>query len=248
MRGLESGIPVGSHACTIGTEQPSRVEHIASMAYAAAGRPSGPLDLNDLRLINIHHALHSPSEEILTTLLSILCSDGWLWKLGSCFEDQLDARPFSTTHYNPTWFDTKGAMCVAYGIATKDRAKALESAGIQHLKHTLHIGVNVKDTDDVPHDAICAARPQALYIVPALSTITTQAQFRAEPGPSISRSTSSRSSACRLLGRLRCSSARRLACRSRVLMLLHVPTIVPLALTMAASSQRSMSAWMTTTL
>ena len=69
---------------------------------------------------------------------------------------------------------------MAYGITTKDRAKALESAGIQHLKHTLHIGVNVKDTDDVPHDAICDARPQALYIVPAVRTIATQAQFKDE--------------------------------------------------------------------
>ena len=109
-----------------------------------------------------------------------LCSDGRLWKLGSCFEDQLDTRPFSTQHYNPTWFDTKGAMCVAYGITTKELAAALETAGIQHLKHTLLVGVNVKDKDDVPHDAISAARPQALYIVPVVRTITTQAQFKAE--------------------------------------------------------------------
>jgi hypothetical protein len=138
------------------------------------------MSLSTMRRINIDNALYSPSEEDLTTLLSILCSDGRLWKLGSCFEDRLDNRPFSTQHYNTTWFDTKGAMCVAYGITTKDRAKALESAGIQHLKHTLHIGVNVKDTDDVPHDAICDARPQALYIVPAVRTIATQAQFKDE--------------------------------------------------------------------
>ena len=133
-----------------------------------------------MRRINIDNALYSPSVEDLKTLLSIHCSDGRLWKLGSCFEDLLDRRPFSVTHYNPKWFDTKGAMCVAYGITGKTLAAALETAGIQHLKHKLHVGVNVKDQDDVPHDAISAARPQALYIVPVVRTITTQAQFEAE--------------------------------------------------------------------
>ena len=74
------------------------------------------MSLSAMRRINIHHGLHSPSKEQLTTLLSTLCSDGRLWKLGSCFEDLLDTRPFSTSHYNPTWFDTKDAMCVAYGV------------------------------------------------------------------------------------------------------------------------------------
>ena len=135
------------------------------------------MGLSTMHRINIHHALHSPSKEQLTTLLSTVCSDRRLWKLGSCFEDQLDSRPFSTQHYNSTWFDTKDAMCVAHGITTKELAAALETAGIQHLKHTLHVGVNVKGQDDVPHDAISAARPQALYIVPVVRTITTQAQL-----------------------------------------------------------------------
>ena len=133
-----------------------------------------------MRRINIDHALHSPSKEQLTTLLSTLCSDGRLWKFGSCFEDLLDSRPFTKTHYNPTWFDTKDAMCVAYGITTKALAAALETAGIRHLKHTLLVGVNVKDQDDVPHDLISAARPQALYIVAVARSITNQAQFSAE--------------------------------------------------------------------
>ena len=103
------------------------------------------MSLSTMRRINIHHALHSPSKEQLTTLLSTLCSDGRLWKLGSCFEDQLDSRPFSTIHYNSTWSDTKDAMCVAYGISTKELAAALETAGIRHLKFTLRVGVNVKN-------------------------------------------------------------------------------------------------------
>eukprot|EP00966_Prymnesium_polylepis_P303241 7004565-Prymnesium_polylepis.1 len=133
-----------------------------------------------MRRININHALHSPSKEQLTTLLSTHCSDGRLWKLGSCFEDLLDTRPFSTIHYNSTWFDTKDAMCVAHGITTKELAAALETAGIQHLKPTLHVGLNVKEQDDLPHNHISAAHPQALYIVPVVRTIATQAQFKAE--------------------------------------------------------------------
>ena len=133
-----------------------------------------------MRRINIQHGLHSPSEEQLTALLSTICQDGRLWKIGSCFEDQLDIRPFSLTHYNPAWFDTVDAVCVAYGIPTKEFAAALETHGICHLKYTLLVGVNVKDKDDVPHDDISAARPQALYLVPVVRTITTQTQFKAE--------------------------------------------------------------------
>jgi hypothetical protein len=150
------------------------------------------MSLSTMRHININHALHSPSKEQLTTLLSILCSDGRLWKFGSCFVDQLDTRPFSKVHYNPTWFDTKDAMCVAHGITTKELAAVLETAGIQHLKYTLHVGVNVKDHDDVPHDHISAARPQASC--PSCA----QSRRRRTSRPIISPSTSSRTSACRL--------------------------------------------------
>ena len=129
--------------------------------------------------VMMDHALNMPSWAHLETLLDSVCSDGRLWKLGSCFEDLLDTRPFSS-HYNPTWFDTKGAMCVAYGITTKELASTLETAGIRHLKHKLLVGVNVKDKDDVPHDGISAARPQALYIVPVLPRFTTQQQFWGE--------------------------------------------------------------------
>ena len=69
---------------------------------------------------------------------------------------------------------------MAYGITTRELAKALETAGIRHLKHTLHVGVNVKDKDDVPHDGISVARPQALYLVPVVRTITTQALFKGQ--------------------------------------------------------------------
>ena len=92
----------------------------------------------------------------------------------------LTQRPFGTAHYSPTYFNTKGAVCVAYGITDKARAAALETAGIQHLKYTLRVGVNTKDKDDVPHDGISAARPQALYIVPVLPCFTTQQQFKDE--------------------------------------------------------------------
>ena len=81
------------------------------------------MSLSTMRRVNIDHALHSPTCEALCQLLSMLCSTG-LWKLGSCYEDMLDTRPISTQHYNPTYFNTAGAMCVAYGIISKANAKA----------------------------------------------------------------------------------------------------------------------------
>ena len=68
-------------------------------------------------------------------------------------------------------------MCVANGITGKALAAALETAGIQHLKFTLRVGVNAKTSDDVPHYGYSSARPAALYIVPVLPRFTTQQQF-----------------------------------------------------------------------
>ena len=122
-------------------------------------------------------ALHEPNEEELTTLLSRLCKDG-LYKLGSCYVDLLGKRPFDSVHYDTKWF-TRDPMCVATGITSKTLASMLETSGIQHLKG-LGICVNVKGKDDVPHDGISAARPQALYIVRVVRTITTLQQFKNE--------------------------------------------------------------------
>ena len=91
------------------------------------------MSLSTMRRINIEHALLSPTPEALGELLSELCSTG-LWKVGSCYEDLLDKRPSNAAQYNQTYFNTAGAMCVAYGITSKTRAAALETAGIQHLK------------------------------------------------------------------------------------------------------------------
>ena len=129
-----------------------------------------------MRRINIDHALLLPTLEALCELLSELCTHG-LWKLGSCYEDMLDVRPISAVHYNPTYFSNAGAMCVAHGITDKAYAATLETAGIQHLKFTLGVGVNVKSCDDVPHDGYSPSRPAALYIVPVLPRFTTQQQF-----------------------------------------------------------------------
>ena len=129
-----------------------------------------------MRRINIGHALLTPTPEALCELLSELCSTG-LWKFGSCFEDLLDVRPFDSAHYNPAYFNTAGAICVAFGITGKALAATLETAAIQYLKHTKRVGVNDKISDDVSHDRISATRPQALYIVPVLPRFTTQQQF-----------------------------------------------------------------------
>ena len=71
-------------------------------------------------------------------------------------------------------------MCVAYGVTDKAFAAALETAGIRHLKFTLSVGVNVKSSDDIPHDGYSITRPGALYIVPVQPRFTTQEQFRDE--------------------------------------------------------------------
>ena len=136
----------------------------------------GAMSLSTMRRINTDHALHSPTPEALCERLSELCTPG-VWKLGSCFEDLLDVRPFNSAHYNSTYFNTAGAICVAYGITGKTLAAALETAGIKHLKFTLGVGVNVKNADDVPHDGYSSARPAALYIVPGQPRFTTPQQF-----------------------------------------------------------------------
>jgi len=123
-----------------------------------------------------HDALCSPSVAQLTALLESLCSTG-LWKLGSCFERLLDVRTHDAAHYNPKYFNRDGAICVAYGIASKVLAAILESTGIQYLKYTLCVGVNTKDSDDVPHGGYSCSNLAALYLVPCVARITTQAQF-----------------------------------------------------------------------
>ena len=122
-------------------------------------------------------ALVEPTKEELTAFLTIVCTDGRLWKLGSCFQDQLDSRPTCKQHYNPIYFSTNGAMCVAKGITTKEKAATLETAGIQHLKFALRVGVNVKSIDDVPHAGYSPSRHGALYIVPVLPRFATQHEF-----------------------------------------------------------------------
>ena len=129
-------------------------------------------------VIDMSRAVYIPLEEELTRLLSLVCDDGRLWKLGSCYEDLLDSRPFDTVHYDQTWFE-RSPVCVAHGIDSKPLAALLETAGIQHLKR-MGVGVNVKNSDDVPHNGISAARPQALYVVPVKPTITTVQQFKDE--------------------------------------------------------------------
>ena len=69
---------------------------------------------------------------------------------------------------------------MAKGLTTKKQAATLETAGIQHLKFEMGVGVNVKSSDDVPHDGYSPARSGALYIVPVQPRFTTQQQFRDE--------------------------------------------------------------------
>ena len=154
---------------------------MSSMSAAPCWFDSPPADetVAYCRLpIDMSNALHSPSPEELKTVLSRVCKGGPLVKLGSTFEDQLGKRPFDSVHYDAKYF-TRDPLCVAYGITSKTLAAMLETSGIQHLKD-LGIGVNVKSKDDVPHDGINAARPQALYLVRVVPTITTLQQFKLE--------------------------------------------------------------------
>ena len=131
--------------------------------------------------INMKFALQQPTKEEFRRLLTSLFPDpGRFAKLGQCMNDQLNKRPFSAIHYNPRWFDRPNAICVAYGIQTKELAEELESAGIVHLKYTLKVGVNHNEVSTIPHKKIGVNRPSALYIVPVVNTIKSQAQFAEE--------------------------------------------------------------------
>ena len=127
--------------------------------------------------VDMSQALVAPTKAELTAFLTGVCTDGRLWKLGSCFEDLLDTRVHNAAHYSPTFFNRPGAMCVAKGMTAKEQAATLETAGIQHLKFALRVGVNVKSIDDVPHAGYSPSRPGALYIVPVLPRFATQHEF-----------------------------------------------------------------------
>eukprot|EP01052_Picozoa_sp_SAG31_P043928 SAG31_NODE_7481_length_1678_cov_4.905636_2_plen_153_part_00 len=123
-------------------------------------------------------ALINPTEEQLEALVAERCKDG-LWKIGGCYEDQLDIRPSNAAQYSPDYFDRLGAICLARGIPSKKKAESLETAAIQQAM-LLDTSVNDKKQDAVPHGGYCPARPGAVYAVPVVARITTPAQFKDE--------------------------------------------------------------------
>ena len=126
----------------------------------------------------MEHALEEPSVEQLVCLLSrLVFADERMLKLGMCYEDRLHKRPFCSKHYNPLYFRREDAICVAFGIKTKALTQALETGGIKHLKHVLHVGVNVAEVSNVSSAQISKSRPAALYIVYVVAAIKSQAQF-----------------------------------------------------------------------
>ena len=123
-------------------------------------------------------ALYNPTSAVLIELETANLSTG-LWKIGSCYEDQLGTRPRSTAQYNPVYFDRGRPVCLCYGLVDTAHAALLETACIRHAKFDLMTGVNTKSKDDTPHDGYCARRPGALYAVPVRSDVaTTQAGFK----------------------------------------------------------------------
>ena len=127
--------------------------------------------------MNVEHAVCCPSVERLKELLSDLCSDGRLWKIGSAYEDQLDHRVTGSTDYDPAWFSRSEALCVAYGIKSREEAELLETAGIHHLSKVMQVGVNVQQVGHVPNSVITKERPQGLYIVPVVRKFSSQSQY-----------------------------------------------------------------------
>ena len=123
-------------------------------------------------------ALYNPTSAVLIELETANLSTG-LWKIGSCYEDQLGTRPRSTAQYNPVYFDRDRAVRLCYGLVDTAHAALLETACIRHAKFDLMTGVNTKSKDDTPHDGYCARRPGALYAVPVRSDVaTTQDEFK----------------------------------------------------------------------
>lgn len=138
--------------------------------------PTGRAHAAGIRL-DTSLALRAPSAEALKCLIDDHLSSG-LWKIGSCYQDQLDARPRSAQQYNPKYFDRDGAVCLVYGLTDKASAAELETAAIHHTKFVRRTGVNTKSRDDVPHAGYSPSRAGALYGVPVWPYITTQQQFK----------------------------------------------------------------------
>ncbi|WZN64229.1 hypothetical protein HKI87_09g57830 [Chloropicon roscoffensis] len=131
--------------------------------------------LSVLRNINLDRALCSPSVEAMNDLLSDICADGRLYKLGCCYEDALDRRMSQykdhvdvSLEWSDGLFLTDQAVCVCHGIKTRERAELLETAGIKHLKHKMKVGVNILDKGVLPNSVITDRRTQAVYVVPVV--------------------------------------------------------------------------------
>jgi len=100
-------------------------------------------------------------------------------KFGSCFEDQLPKRAYSTTHYNPEYFEHDGVITGdTFGIRIPDDATGgLMETFIMDLGRSLGHDINVrrfegdgdkssfarKEGDDV----WSIDRPGSLYVVPS---------------------------------------------------------------------------------
>ncbi|EGB05587.1 hypothetical protein AURANDRAFT_66358 [Aureococcus anophagefferens] len=129
------------------------------------------------RRVDMSRALCNPSRHELLELVDVLLRTG-LWKVGGCYEDQIDIRPFSST-YEPEYYYRQGAILLAYGLVDTARAEQLETAALQRAKFELGTGVNTKDRDGLPHDNYSSARPGALYAVPVRTDVaTTQEEFK----------------------------------------------------------------------
>ena len=128
--------------------------------------------------IDTSDVLHNPSRKQLKRRIERLSAG--LWKIGQCYMDLLDTRSRDAAHYSPEYFHRDGAVCLAYGMTDTQRAAVLETTAIKYAKFDLHIGVNTKSRDDVPHGGYSPERVAAIYAVPVRPDVaTTQEEFRA---------------------------------------------------------------------
>jgi len=135
-------------------------------------------DLSQFTHLDTTKSLDNPRLHELSAHVDWLLCSG-LWKIGSCFEDQLGTRPQCASHYNPQYFNRDGAVLIAFGLVDTAYAVQLETVGIQRAKFNLRTGVNTKSRDGVPHDHYSPVRPGALYAVPVrLDVATTQDEFK----------------------------------------------------------------------
>ncbi|KAH8067237.1 hypothetical protein JL721_7639 [Aureococcus anophagefferens] len=113
----------------------------AAFGALGGGRNSRPA----ARRVDMSRALCNPSRHELLELVDVLLRTG-LWKVGGCYEDQIDIRPFSST-YEPEYYYRQGAILLARSGRHGSAVGLSRTAALQRAKFELGTGVNTKNRD-----------------------------------------------------------------------------------------------------